>query len=53
MADKQTEDQAPTQGGQGKARSDINDVARLDRVSRQTVSGPLPRGSPESERASE
>ena len=41
MADKQTEDQAPTQGMPGKARSDINDVARLARVSRQTVSNVL------------
>jgi DNA-binding LacI/PurR family transcriptional regulator len=41
VADKQTEDQAPTQGMQGKARSDINDVARLARVSRQTVSNVL------------
>ena len=41
MADKQTEDQAPTQGGQGRPRSDINDVARLARVSRQTVSNVL------------
>jgi len=39
-----TEEQAPTPGGegpQGKARSDINDVARLARVSRQTVSNVL------------
>jgi DNA-binding LacI/PurR family transcriptional regulator len=35
---KRTGDQAPTQG---KARSDINDVARLARVSRQTVSNVL------------
>jgi DNA-binding LacI/PurR family transcriptional regulator len=41
VADKQTEDQAPTQGMPGKARSDINDVARLARVSRQTVSNVL------------
>jgi DNA-binding LacI/PurR family transcriptional regulator len=41
VAGKQTEDQAPTQGMQGKARSDINDVARLARVSRQTVSNVL------------
>ena len=41
MADKQTEDQAATQGVPGKARSDINDVARLARVSRQTVSNVL------------
>jgi DNA-binding LacI/PurR family transcriptional regulator len=41
---KQTEDQAPTpsaEGPQGKARSDINDVARLASVSRQTVSNVL------------
>jgi DNA-binding LacI/PurR family transcriptional regulator len=39
-----SEEQAPTPGGegpQGKARSDINDVARLARVSRQTVSNVL------------
>jgi DNA-binding LacI/PurR family transcriptional regulator len=44
VAEKQTEGQAPTpavQGMQGKARSDINDVARLARVSRQTVSNVL------------
>jgi DNA-binding LacI/PurR family transcriptional regulator len=41
VADKQTEDQAPTQGMGGRARSDINDVARLARVSRQTVSNVL------------
>jgi DNA-binding LacI/PurR family transcriptional regulator len=41
VADKQTEDQAATQGVPGKARSDINDVARLARVSRQTVSNVL------------
>jgi DNA-binding LacI/PurR family transcriptional regulator len=41
VADKQTEGQAPTQGMQGKPRSDINDVARLARVSRQTVSNVL------------
>src|SRR5512132_1125447 len=41
VADKQTEGQAATQGMQGKARSDINDVARLARVSRQTVSNVL------------
>ncbi len=41
MADKQTEDQAATQAVPGKARSDINDVARLARVSRQTVSNVL------------
>jgi DNA-binding LacI/PurR family transcriptional regulator len=41
VADKQTEGQAATQGVQGKARSDINDVARLARVSRQTVSNVL------------
>jgi DNA-binding LacI/PurR family transcriptional regulator len=35
---KQTEDKAPTHA---KARSDINDVARLARVSRQTVSNVL------------
>jgi DNA-binding LacI/PurR family transcriptional regulator len=38
---KQTEDQAPTQGTQGRTRSDINDVARLAGVSRQTVSNVL------------
>jgi DNA-binding LacI/PurR family transcriptional regulator len=41
---KQTEDGAPTRGAAGpqaKARSDINDVARLARVSRQTVSNVL------------
>jgi DNA-binding LacI/PurR family transcriptional regulator len=39
-----SEEQAPTpsgEGPQGKARSDINDVARLARVSRQTVSNVL------------
>jgi DNA-binding LacI/PurR family transcriptional regulator len=39
-----SEEQAPTPGGDGppgKARSDINDVARLARVSRQTVSNVL------------
>ena len=44
MSGKQTEDQAPTpsaEGPQAKARSDINDVARLARVSRQTVSNVL------------
>ena len=41
MAHKQTEGQAATQGMQGRARSDINDVARLARVSRQTVSNVL------------
>ena len=41
MAGKQTDDQAPTQGMQGKPRSDINDVARLAQVSRQTVSNVL------------
>jgi DNA-binding LacI/PurR family transcriptional regulator len=41
VADKRTEDQAPTQGVPGKSRSDINDVARLARVSRQTVSNVL------------
>jgi DNA-binding LacI/PurR family transcriptional regulator len=41
VAEKQTEDQAATQGTPGKARSDINDVARLARVSRQTVSNVL------------
>ena len=44
MAGKQTEGQAPTQGTPGvpgKARSDINDVARLAQVSRQTVSNVL------------
>ena len=39
MAGKQAGDRVPTQGG--KARSDINDVARLARVSRQTVSNVL------------
>jgi DNA-binding LacI/PurR family transcriptional regulator len=38
VAGRETEDQAPTQG---RARSDINDVARLARVSRQTVSNVL------------
>ena len=47
MAGTQDEEQAPTQGDQGpqgmpgKARSDINDVARLANVSRQTVSNVL------------
>ena len=43
MAGKQTEGRGPTQGGGGggKARSDINDVARMARVSRQTVSNVL------------
>jgi DNA-binding LacI/PurR family transcriptional regulator len=41
VAGKRTEGQAPTQGMQGKARSDINDVARLAQVSRQTVSNVL------------
>jgi DNA-binding LacI/PurR family transcriptional regulator len=41
VADKQTEGQAEAQGVQGRARSDINDVARLARVSRQTVSNVL------------
>jgi DNA-binding LacI/PurR family transcriptional regulator len=44
VARKQTEEQAPTPGAagpQGKSRSDINDVARLARVSRQTVSNVL------------
>ena len=41
VAHKQTEGQAATQGMQGRARSDINDVARLARVSRQTVSNVL------------
>jgi DNA-binding LacI/PurR family transcriptional regulator len=44
VAGKQTEDQAPTRGAAGqqaKVRSDINDVARLARVSRQTVSNVL------------
>ena len=40
MAGKKSEDQAPTQGA-AKARSDINDVAKLARVSRQTVSNVL------------
>jgi DNA-binding LacI/PurR family transcriptional regulator len=39
VAGKQAGDRVPTQGG--KARSDINDVARLARVSRQTVSNVL------------
>ncbi len=38
MVEKQAEDQAPPEG---KARSDINDVARMARVSRQTVSNVL------------
>jgi DNA-binding LacI/PurR family transcriptional regulator len=47
VAGKQNEEQAPTQDDQGppampgKARSDINDVARLANVSRQTVSNVL------------
>ncbi|HWD47824.1 MAG TPA: LacI family DNA-binding transcriptional regulator [Actinomycetota bacterium] len=47
VAGKQDEEQAPTRGDQGpqgmpgKARSDINDVARLANVSRQTVSNVL------------
>jgi DNA-binding LacI/PurR family transcriptional regulator len=49
LAGKQTEGQAPTEGtqgtqgssAQGRARSDINDVARLAQVSRQTVSNVL------------
>jgi len=40
VAGKQPEDRAPTQGA-AKPRSDINDVARLARVSRQTVSNVL------------
>ena len=40
VAEKQTEGQAATQVP-GKARSDINDVAKLARVSRQTVSNVL------------
>jgi DNA-binding LacI/PurR family transcriptional regulator len=40
VAGKKSEDQAPTQGA-AKARSDINDVAKLARVSRQTVSNVL------------
>jgi DNA-binding LacI/PurR family transcriptional regulator len=36
VAGKQADDQGPTQAG--RARSDINDVARMARVSRQTVS---------------
>src|SRR5688572_20508545 len=39
VAGKQAGDRVPTQGG--KARSDINDVARLARVSRQIVSNVL------------
>jgi DNA-binding LacI/PurR family transcriptional regulator len=39
LAGKQAGDRVPTQSG--KARSDINDVARLARVSRQTVSNVL------------
>ena len=35
MARKRTKNQAPTPAG--KARSDINDVASLAKVSRQTV----------------
>jgi DNA-binding LacI/PurR family transcriptional regulator len=38
VVEKQAEDQAPPEG---KARSDINDVARMARVSRQTVSNVL------------
>jgi DNA-binding LacI/PurR family transcriptional regulator len=44
VAGKQSEDEAPMRGGPGpqsKARSDINDVAKLARVSRQTVSNVL------------
>ena len=41
MAGKQTGGEAPTQGMQGRPRSDINDVARLAQVSRQTVSNVL------------
>jgi transcriptional regulator with XRE-family HTH domain len=47
VAGKQDEEQGPTRGDQGpqgmpgKARSDINDVARLAHVSRQTVSNVL------------
>jgi Bacterial regulatory proteins, lacI family len=41
VARKRTKDQAPTQGMQGKPRSDINDVASLAKVSRQTVSNVL------------
>ena len=44
MTGNTSEEQAPTPGGEGpqsKARSDINDVARLARVSRQTVSNVL------------
>jgi DNA-binding LacI/PurR family transcriptional regulator len=44
VAGKQSEDETPTRGAPGaqpKARSDINDVARLARVSRQTVSNVL------------
>jgi DNA-binding LacI/PurR family transcriptional regulator len=40
VAGRKTEDQAPTQGA-ARARSDINDVAKLARVSRQTVSNVL------------
>src|SRR5918994_1094486 len=39
VAGKQAEDREPTQAG--RARSDINDVARMARVSRQTVSNVL------------
>ena len=39
MARKRTKNQAPTPAG--KARSDINDVASLAKVSRQTVSNVL------------
>jgi DNA-binding LacI/PurR family transcriptional regulator len=41
VTEQQNEDQAPTPGMQGKPRSDINDVARLAQVSRQTVSNVL------------
>jgi DNA-binding LacI/PurR family transcriptional regulator len=41
VAGRETQEQAPTQGTQGRARADINDVARLARVSRQTVSNVL------------
>jgi DNA-binding LacI/PurR family transcriptional regulator len=44
VAGNRSEEQAPTPSGNGppgKARSDINDVARLARVSRQTVSNVL------------
>ena len=39
MARKRTKNQAPTP--EGKARSDINDVASLAKVSRQTVTNVL------------